>query len=369
MRMICFECKKMIFQRGILLLILLLALINVGKTVIYLHYNPTVSGVGAMSREKGHRNVLKEYQGEMTEEKAKQLRKAQDDLYKSLTGDGEYHREDEEKNTIVNEYQYQYTYQFVMQEHLDAAGDNERFYQARGNTGQVRYNRLIRKLYGDRFIENFYQCSYYDSLFDYQFSTLLLLIFAGVLSLRFFYLEKECGMYQMLLSLGGARKKVLRSKYAVLFLGILGMGCLLYLQDFVLFRWMLDLHGIGTPIYAVQSYAASPYALSILGFYLMICGMRIAVIVLIALLMVLLEQMCSGKFLPVVAAGLVCMGVILTGDSYLSFGRSARTLHVVWLGDWPCPALLAGTVVYMILVALLSVAVSRTFRSRVVRQG
>ena len=191
MRMICFECKKMIFQRGILLLILLLALINVGKTVIYLHYNPTVSGVGAMSREKGHRNVLKEYQGEMTEEKAKQLRKAQDDLYKSLTGDGEYHREDEEKNTIVNEYQYQYTYQFAMQEHLDAAGDNERFYQARGNTGQVRYNRLIRKLYGDRFIENYYQCSHYDVLFDYQFSTLLLLIFAGVLSLRFFYLEKE----------------------------------------------------------------------------------------------------------------------------------------------------------------------------------
>lgn len=362
MKLLLLECKKMLCNKGMLLLLLLLFAVNFGKILIFLHYNPMLPLSLTRKTDAVYQKYENKYEGEMTEEKANEViagYQAYDDY---MSGKGEYKESDAYCYSIYPRYKYLYTYHEMMQGILDEVADNAEFYQSKNNPSRVELNQLIQKLYSGRHVDKYYNSEDFSFLFQYQFSTLLLVIFALILSFQFFYQEKENGMYQMLISLGKKRHTVFARKYIVLFFGIFLAGVLLYAQDYILYVKMLYLRGSLNPIYAVPAYSNCPLNVSILGFYLLSCIIRIGMIFLLALAFVLIEQMFLGRILPVLAAGLAALCVVFTGDQYLNIGTYGTELHVMSLGNHVVQEGYVWLAVYAVLLVAVSVLLHRSFK-------
>lgn len=362
MRLFLFEFKKMTGSRGMLLLILLLMVINFAKISIFVHYNPMLGVSRTNSKDQTVRLYQKKYEGKITEKSARKVIEGYEACERFMQGTGEYNEEDEFCFQIYPLYKYQYTYHMVLQDRLDDASENTKFYQSKSNFYEAERNELIRKIYFGREIDSYYDSEDFYYLFAYHFSTLLLVLFALILSYQFFYMEKENGMYQMLISLGKNRRTVFTKKYLNLIFGIFLVGTVLYLQDYILFGNLLHLRGILNPVYAIQSYSDSPFDMTILQYYLLICGIRMGIVLLISLVFVFVEQWFSGKILPVAAGGVVAVAVVLTGDHYFNLESYGMKLHVISLWNHPCPAGFVWLAVYGILLVILSVLVYRSFR-------
>lgn len=362
MKLFLYECKKMIGCRKMLLLIMLLLLVNFGKITIYLHYNPVVQVSLEKKKDTAVWEYEKQFEGEITEEKAKKIVKGYKSCQRFMQGTGKYNETDEFCFQTYPLYRYQYTYHMMMEDRLKKAAENIKFYQSHNNFYQAELNRLIYKIYSNRVIDDYYNSEDFYYLFEYQFSTFLLLIFALVLSFQFFYVEKENGMYQMLISLGRNKNKVFANKYFNLFFGILLVGIVLYLQDVILFGKMLNLRGWWNPVYAIQSYGDSIFHVTILEYYLLNCGMRIGSAFLFALLCVFVEQWFSGKFLPVVAGGFIAVFLILTGDHYLNLDQYGMKLQVISVGNHPCLVIWVWLAVFMSMLVTFSILIHHSFR-------
>lgn len=364
MKLFLFECKKMMCSPNILLLILLLMIVNFGKITIFLHYNPMLGESITRRTDIVYQTFESKYEGEITEKKAKEIVEGYQSYLNSMLGTKEYDEADDFCYRIYALYKYQYTYHMMLQELLDDTAQNVDFFQNRNNSYQVELNKLIQKVYSGRQIEKYYNSEDFSFLFEYQFSTLLLVLFALILSYRFFYTEKENGTYQMLISLGKKRQKVFVTKYLNLFLGIFFTGIVLYMQDYFLYGKMLNLRGCLNPIYAIQSYSNAPLNISILGYYFLVCGVRISIIFLISLIFVFVEQLFSGQITPVVAGGLIAVCVIFTGDAYLNVGVYGKKLHVMSIWDHVFPAHFVWLTVLAVLLLTFSVLVYRTFKTQ-----
>lgn len=362
MKLFLLECKKMVCNRAMFLLLLLLFAVNFGKIVIFLHYNAMLSVSLTRKSDAVYQKYENRYEGDMTEENASEIiagYKAYDDY---MMGKGEYKESDVYCYAIYPRYKYLYTYHEMMQGILDEASDNVEFYQNKNNLSQVDLNKLIQKVYSGRHIDQYYNSEDFSFLFQYQFSTLLLVIFALILSFQFFYQEKENGMYQMLISLGKKRHMVFARKYISLFFGIFLAGAILFAQDYLLYVKILYLRGSLNPIYGVPDYSNCPWSVSILGFYLLTCIMRIGIVFLLALVFVFIEQMFSGRILPVVAGGLATLCVVFTGDKYLNIGSYGTDLHVLSLGNHVYQAAYVWLVVYAVLLVIVSLLLHRSFK-------
>lgn len=195
-----------------------------------------------------------------------------------------------------------------------------------------------------------------------MFSTLLLVFFALILSFRFFYAEKQSKTYQMLISLGKKRRKVFAVKYTSLFSGIFSLGVILYLQDYIIYWKMLNLNGGLNPVYAIESYKYSPFNIPIIGYYILVCAARIAIVFLIALIFVAVEQMFSGRVVPAAVGGLAAVCVIFTGDKYLNLGSYGKGLHTIRLWNHVYPAAYIGLSVYLVLLIIFTLLVYVSFK-------
>lgn len=365
MKLFLFECKKMICSPNILLLILLLLITNFGKITISLHNNPMLLGSLTKRTDTVYQTYESKYEGKITEKKAKEIVEGYQSQLNFMLGTNEYNEAADYCYRIYALYKYQYTYHMMIQETLDEASQNVIFFQDRNNPYQVELNKLIQKIYSGRQIEKYYNSEDFSFLFEYQFSTLLLLLYALVLSYHFFYTEKENGTYQMLISLGKKRQKVFVAKYLNLFCGLFFTGIILYIQDYILYGKMLYLRGCLNPVYAIQSYSNTPFNVSILGYYFLICAMRVGIIFLISLIFVFVEQLLSGRIIPVVASGLIAVCVILTGDAYLNVGVYGKKLHVISILNHVFPAHFVWLAVYAVLLLIFSTLVYRTFKTQV----
>lgn len=364
MRLFLLECKKMICSPNMLLLLLLLLMINFGKITIFLHYHPMLGESLTRKADTAYRENESNYEGEMTQQKAEEIVKGYQSYNDFMFGIREYDEADEFCYRIYALYKYQYTYHVMLQEILDEASVNVEFFQNKNDSYQTELNQLIQKVYSGRQIKKYYNSEDFSYLFEYQFSTLLLLLFALILSYQFFYSEKENGMYQMLISLGKKRQRVFAAKYLNLYLGILFMGMGLYIQDYILYGKMLNLNGSLNPVYAIQSYCHTPFDVSILGYYILTCAVRISILFLITLIFVFVEQLFSGRILPVVAGGLVAVGVIFTGDAYLNIGVYGKKLHVISILNHAVPAGCVWLIAYVVLLLIVSVLAYKTFKTQ-----
>lgn len=162
---------------------------------------------------------------------------------------------------------YAVSYAYDMQDVLQRAEDNIKFYERVGNIKELNENHDIVRLYSGRLINeyrNLYGARY---LLFYDFSGLLI-IFLLVLTLTpSFVSEKENRMDQLFPTFPSGERKKNSVKFLFIIL-ITFIYCVwFFFMDLIGFALFSHLQGFSMPLYSIQEFRLTPLTLSVIQYY------------------------------------------------------------------------------------------------------
>lgn len=276
--MIFFELKKYILKPSILAFIVFFAILNAVKFFeIYYYFGggrSTVAGTNSMS--EGFEKLYPIYGGEITDKKIDglkdELAAAQQKLDERGTGDTKYDDcytgypyGDVEliKNNFIAGYEYGMLYADYAGGIRSAAMENIDFYSGL-NGYEVRKNTLIADTFKGRYVNHYVKSDGWTALFDYKFSTILVMLMI-VLAFSPVFSGERAGGFDKLIISSGKRKAAVRSKLISMGIFTFAVTLLFFLLDMF---YVGIIHGIDcpdAPVYAIEAYTNCPFTVTLGG--------------------------------------------------------------------------------------------------------
>lgn len=312
MKLIYLESRKGILRCYVLIALALFLFLSGFK--IYTDYlageiRPVAANVGGM--QSGYSQIYKRVCGPITEKTAGFVSSEYQRLT-ALTADGTYSR-DRQKGTysgylfgdfyLFHKYfypamEYSVKYSTYTKQILKQAKENLKLYQEKGNKAEVAKNAYILQHYTGRNIEEFYSCDGWEALLAYNFSDLLILLLLILGIAPSFTRERENGMTLLLYSSKRSEWPLLLSKCgtAVIFASVLTI--LFSLVNFLVFGILCGFEGGTSPLYAIESYKNTPYAGTILSFYILCTVLKAMGFSITGLVLILLSASFKKTLYP-----------------------------------------------------------------------
>ena len=278
MRLFKYELKKNILRISVLLLLLALVLVNAYKqyeTAKFLGESGIATGVQYKS-DLG-RPMYEAFKGELSTEKLEKIKSyhdkmgelihssdfkptnESDDRFYSGFAMGDFN----ESSRTIDRMMYAYTYPNLMIELKERANENITFYEGRSDY-EVRKNCLVAELYTGRKIKVYGNYGAFKLYFDYEFSTLVIIVMLIYAFATSFTNEKATGTDRIIRSCHRG-ESVYLTKHVVMLLFIFISVVLFTLLDVVRFCSFYDGTFINQPLYAIEEYKYTPFNITILG--------------------------------------------------------------------------------------------------------
>lgn len=276
MKMISFELKKYVLKPSVLAFVLLFAFINLVKFFeIYYYFGGgqyAVAGYNSLS--EGYNKVYSVYGGKITREKIDGINaeyaKAQQKLNERGVGDTVYDDcytgypyGDVElfKNSIIPEYEYAIFYSDKAEEISAAADENVEFYSGI-NDFEVRKNRLISDTFKDRYVDYYVSADGWTTLFDYKFSTILVMLMI-VLTFSPVFSGERAGGFDKLIISSGKRRISVRAKLMTSGVFTFAATLIFFLIDVFYVAIFHGLSCFSAPVFAISEYANCPFTITL----------------------------------------------------------------------------------------------------------
>lgn len=213
--------------------------------------------------------------------------------------------------------EYLYDYQQTTDAVVKKAEANAAFYDPLGNTYDAALNRQIAALYAGRYVSAYYPTEGYETLLDYDFSALLVLILLLLGLTPVFCGEKENGMSPLLATAKRGRGATVRAKLGVAFC-YTGVVFLWFVAlDILCMAVKYGLRGGGLPIYSISLYADIPLAASIVGAYALFMLYRFLGFLVFGSMVLFFSALFSNSA-PVFGSSTAVLGFCLTANAFLS---------------------------------------------------
>lgn len=321
MKILFYEMKKSWLRIPLLFVLLLLCLLNIWKiSDIYSRSGRLRGDEGKGSRTAYfdiYNNILS---GEVNDDKIAYVKDNLNRL-KELTEWGNFSTEYDE-NTLTGyifgdrmlfefefspPFEYIVTYPNISNGIAARAYNNAKFFLEHGNQAQAEKNYYIYTLYQNRKIQNFNLTEWVKMYFEYDFSSLLVIIMIIIGLAPTFSTESESGM-DVLIKAGGNMSRTVNAKIisgaTYIFILTLIFTCV----DFLTIKYYCGADGFLNPLYSSEFFKFTPFDFSILSAIVICTAMKLLAFFVIGEIIMLISILTKntvfslcGSFLASVA--------------------------------------------------------------------
>ena len=276
MKLFFYELIKNIFRLPLLIMIIAFALVNLYKlNETFRLYSPS-DYYGSGDDPVYTDGIYEQYKGEMTEQKIKQALEYQQKM-DAIISSGNYDTKNPssefytgfafadklETDRLIENMQEIYLYPNDIIALRRQADENISFYTGKSSF-EVNKILLIKALYHDRIIPVYGRYRAFDMYFDYEFSSLLIILLIIFAFAPSFVKEKSIGANRTIISCGRARS-VFWAKHCSMYLFVLIMTVIFAVFDLIYFGSLYGLEFIEQPLYAMADYRYTPFAITVGG--------------------------------------------------------------------------------------------------------
>lgn len=303
MKLLYLEARKGIIRRYVVIALLLFLCLNVAKIVSDYHageIRPVAGNTTGM--ETGYYNIYRQVSGPITKEAVSFITSEYQRL-RGATADGTYSREPQEGTYsgylygdfyLFHKYfypniEYSVKYSDYVGGIIDRASENLTFFRENDNTEEVAKNSYILKHYSNRRISEFYLYDGWEALLSYDFSDLLILLLLVLTIAPVYTREKENSMISLLHSCKRGSWPLQLSKCVTGTVFACTVVMLFSIANLVIFGVLCGFEGWNSPLYAIESYSNTPFAGSILSFYLLNMALKAIGFSIIAIILIFLS--------------------------------------------------------------------------------
>lgn len=374
------EYKKIWKRKSVIIVLLILCILNV-YNIVRNHADKNLDGYwtihekikGPMTQEKID-FVMRHYnECQKIVESGMYEQEKPDDRYFTGYVFGDFH----EIGVHRKEMERIFLYNDTIKKVKAAALKNIDIYGKKENTYEVKRNKKITRVYGERNLTEYYDTSGFNNYLSYDFSSLLiimLLLFA--LSPSFTH-EKKCGMSALIQSCKkGGQATVLAKKNAALLFTVSISACI-YLTDLLSFLYSNHLSGYTAPIYQIKQYAFSPLVMDIWQYCLLSVCIKIFGCCIFAMLFLFISSFISeilftfsiNAAVSFLLIGLYGKGMdILNPVAFLCNRDSFRSIVTFNLG-FPAEQYILVAIIGVLEFFLLYMLMHRTYKLKLSLRG
>ncbi len=303
MKFFYLEARKGILRRSVLLALIMFLCLDILKIGLNYHSGMIREVIGnTEGMHNGFAAIYDKVKGPVTDETAGFLVGEYERLSQAVA-DGTYSRKPQ-KGTysgyiygdyfLISSYFYPQMSYFVqysarMTERLQQEADNLKFYQSVGNKFMAAKSSYILQHYADRSVTSFYLMDSWESLLEFNFSDLLIILLMILGVAASFTREKETGMIMLLSSSKRGGCSVLAVKCCAAVLYAIGLTIIFSLLNLTVYVAIFGFQGWNCPLYAIEAYQNTPFSGTVGQFYLLLCGMKALGFSILSLIMLLLS--------------------------------------------------------------------------------
>ncbi|MBR5273477.1 MAG: hypothetical protein IKU25_08845 [Clostridia bacterium] len=388
MRLLRYEFRKLFCKKAVFICLALFLVINVYKISTLPERENITSYDEYFS---GYDAVYDIVKGEMTEEKILFVVENYQEL--SALNEQNAFSNDPNENRFTrydfgdyivfmqffNGMDYAYNYSTNMSGYINLAKENVDFFLERGNEYEASVNQQIVDIYGGRGISAYYDTYGFSEFFEYDFSSLLIILLLLLSLASSFTMESESGMDMLIkISKKGRQHTVMAKTGAFVLFGFF-ITVLFTAVDLIAFDIKFGLDGFFNPIYSIERYFTFTLNLSIFGYVMLSMVLKFIAFTVIGLFI----MFCSSLFGSVVysfGVGTFAVFGIILADGTTKLGASKflallnplslianrymlDTYSVVNIFDYPVlkiyVALIAMLIFAMVLIVGIMFAYSR----------
>ena len=303
MKLVYLEARKGILRRSVLIALILFLCLDILKIGLDYRAGEIREVIGnTEGMQAGFAEIYDKVKGPITNETAAFLVGEYRRLSQAVA-DGTYSRKPQEgtySGYIYGDYfligsyfysQMSYCVQYSMRmaERLEQERENLKLYQSVGNKSMAAKCSYILQHYADRSISSFYLMDSWESLLQFDFSDLLILLLLILGVAASFTREKETGMTMLLSSSRYGGWPMLASKCGVAISYAIGLTILFSVLNLTVYGVLFGLQGWDCPLYAIEACQDTPFGGTVGQFYLLSCGMKAMGFSILSLLLLLMS--------------------------------------------------------------------------------
>lgn len=199
---------------------------------------------------------------------------------------------------FIRPMEYSYTYRKYSMDITDRAKDNLEFFQSVDNDYQYRSNLKITSLFDGRQITDFYHMEMYQNLFQYDFSSLLILLMGILALVPVFVTEKETEMDLILSTSKFGGKETVNAKILSSFLYLVVISIWFYIIDFLAFSYFYGFTGLTNDLYALRDFMLTPLNIKMWQFILLSAAVKTIGLLAVSTLILFFSAIFRKALLP-----------------------------------------------------------------------
>ncbi len=306
-----FEVKKLVCKRIVYVIVVLSMLIN---GIYCFNSADKINSKKYKNASECQKNIYKKIEGKITQDKADFISTEYERL-KKIIESGDYSKEYDETTysgyifldynifkEIYDEFKYNVEYKTEAENICKKANECEKIYEIKNNKYFVEYYKNYSVIFSNRYIDEFYDTRGWDIYFKYSFSNLIIIMLIIFINCGIFCNEREEKMAVLIISTSKGKTHLIRNKIIAGVIVSLIIACAFYIEDFIIFMTVTNLHGFDNLIYSVRTFKMCPLNVSMLQFciYIFIC--KITGIIVISSLVALASSMSDTNFVSSVLA-------------------------------------------------------------------
>ncbi|MGN1472815.1 MAG: hypothetical protein ACI4WZ_01970 [Eubacteriales bacterium] len=275
MRILRYELRKMFSPFSFLFLLLLLLL-----NAVTIYRASIVSSDAELVVRNAEQRLKEELSGPLSEKNQKFLQEeferltalslgsipASDSVSHQYTGNA--FSDLSVIRSVKNEYDYFRNYGEYAREQTERA---EKIADSASRGYQSARAARIAEIFSLRSLGEYYDLSAWNRLFQYESSTLYLILFLIFFLTPVFVLEKENNMNTILLTSVNGRFRTSAAKFGVAYFCVLLFAAVFYAEDYFLYRQFYRMEGAHVPLCSLPIFQDTPLDVSLAFYYLISC--------------------------------------------------------------------------------------------------
>lgn len=326
MKIIFYEIKKSWFKLPILVLLIIFCFINVYKFTSVYNFSGRFRGNSNINMKNAYYTFYETYSGEITDEKIISVNEYFNRLA-TLTSNKDYGSEYDKTSIsgtiyadyviyefyIIPELEYAITYPNKANEICINAYENVLFYSEHNNYEDTEKNKYIYRLYQNRKVEKYNLTEWVKLYFEYDFSSLLIIIMIIIGLASCFSTETESGMITHLKS-GGKLAKTVNAKLISAAIYIFFLIAVFTFCDLIIVNRLCGMDGIFNPIYSAEFFGNSPFEFSLFTAIITCALGKYLAFLVIGELVILISVISKNSILSLCGSFLAIILLMLTAN-------------------------------------------------------
>lgn len=328
MKLFFYEFKKSILKPSVFIVILVFSIVNVYKLYEMRNNETFMNQNGSNEFDNAYiEKIYPQIKGEMTQESIDFII-AEINRLEKLVGEGMYNTDSLSPNTytgyvygdynllndtVSDQFVYAYTYTNTIGDMYEQAKDNIAFFENVGNEYQLSRNERIKTLFFGREITELKNVQNAIHIFDYRFSSLIILLLVIFVLSPAFSQEHSNGMNRLIKS-AGRKATIFHAKHRMSLIFIILITAWFCFLDTLTLGILYRIDGWQSPIYTIMIYQYSPVNISIIGAVFISFLMKLCFFLLFSQLVMFISAISKNMAVSFVLSMLLVLCVVFFSD-------------------------------------------------------